>query len=266
MDGAAFRDNAVILTGASLGIGRAVALRLAEQGARLALAARTADRLEAIADECRQRGGQAIAVPTDIADREQCRLLVERTVEHYGRVDTLINNAAVGMTSHFVDLHNLDVFERVVAVDLFGPVYCTHFALPHLSATRGRIVTVSSLKGLFANARADGYTASKHALGGFFDSLRIELAGRGVSVTVVYPPWVSTGVSTRALDENGEPWGGLSRHERGAMSPDACAAVIVEAAARRKRAAVMTVTGKLGRWTALAMPSLTDRVVARKTD
>jgi short-subunit dehydrogenase len=261
-----FRENVVIVTGASSGIGRALALRLADQGARLTLAARRAEQLEEVAQECRRRGGEALVVPTDVAEQEQCRRLIEQTVERYERIDTLINNAGVNMTDRFVDLRDLKVFEYVMAVDFFGQLYPTHAALPYLKTTGGRIVTVGSFKSFFANARADAYTASKHALVGFFGSLRIELAGTGVTVTLVFPPWVATELRTRALDEEGKPWGGLSRHEQGAMSSDACAQLILKAAAERKREAVMSPRAKLGRWLALAAPSVLDRIVAKETE
>ena len=198
-----FRDNVVIVTGASSGIGRALALQLADQKARLTLAARRAEQLEGVAQECRRRGGEALVVPTDVAEQEQCRRLIEQTVERYERIDTLINNAGVNMTTRFVELRDLSVFEYVMAVNFFGQLYATHAALPYLKATHGRIVTVCSFKSFFVNARADAYTASKHALVGFFGSLRIELAGTGVTVTLAYPPWVATELRTRSLLRRG---------------------------------------------------------------
>ncbi len=261
-----FRENVVIVTGASAGIGRALALELAGQGAMLTLAARRTELLEEVAGESRNRGGEALAIPTDVSSREQCRRLVEQTVERYGRVDTLINNAGINMTTRFTDLPDLGVFERVMAVDFYGQVYPTHAALPYLRASRGRIVSLGSLKSFFANARADAYTAGKHALVGFFGSLRIELAGTGVTVTLVYPPWVATELRTRALDRDGRPWGGVSRHEEGAMSPETCARLILEAAAARKREALIPTRAKFGRWLALVAPGMVDRTVAKETE
>jgi NAD(P)-dependent dehydrogenase (short-subunit alcohol dehydrogenase family) len=262
----AFRDNVVVVTGASSGIGQALARQLADHGARLAIAARRAELLEGVADECRRRGGEALAVPTDVASQDQCRRFVELSVERYGRIDTLVNNAGINMTTRFTDLPDLRVFEDVMAVNFYGQLYMTHAALPHLRASRGRIVSVCSLKSFFANARADAYTASKHALVGFFGSLRIELAGTGVTVTLVHPPWVATELRTRALDEQGRPWGGVSRHEEGAMSPETCARLILKAAAERRREALTPPRAKLARWMALIAPAVLDRVVAKETE
>lgn len=170
---APFRDNVVVITGASDGIGREMALQLAGQGAWLALAARDAQKLEAVAAECRARGGRALAVPTDVGDQAQCRALVDRTLAEFGRVDTLVNNAGVSMWARFDQVTELAPFETMMRVNYLGSVYCTHAALPHLKRTRGRIVGVSSLTGRAGVPTRSGYAASKHAMAGFFDSLRI---------------------------------------------------------------------------------------------
>lgn len=209
-----FRENVVVITGASFGIGQHLALQLAEKGAWLALAARSQEKLNAVSDQCSRLGGRVLAIPTDVAEPAQCQNLIERTVQEYGRIDTLINNAGTGMNSRFDELQDLVIFEKVFRVNFFGAVNCTHYALPYLKKTRGRIVGISSQRGKFPSSTADAYTPSKHALAGFFDSLRIELADSGISVTMIYPSWVSTGISTRALRRDGTLTGGLSQHEK----------------------------------------------------
>ena len=172
----AFHENVVIITGASSGIGRELAHQLAERGAWLCLAARDTDRLEAVADLCAHRSGRAIAVPTDVAQRQQCEDLVARTVEEFGRLDTLINNAGITMWALFEELQDLEPLERIMQVNYFGSVYCTYAALPHLKESQGRLVAVASLTGKAGVPTRSGYAASKHAMVGFFDTLRIELA------------------------------------------------------------------------------------------
>lgn len=260
-----FLENVIIITGASYGIGRHLALQLAEQGAWLALAARNALKLEEVSKQCHQRGGKVVVIPTDVAEQSQCQNLIEGTVAKYGRIDTLINNAGFGVASRFDELHDLSLFEKVIQVNFFGSVYCTHYALPYLKETRGRLVGVSSLRGKFPSATADGYGASKHAMAGFFDSLRNELADSGVSVTMIYPGWVSTGISSRALRADGKPTGKISVHEEGAMPVDDCARQIVQAVAMRKREVVMTLQGKLGLWIRLIAPGVVDRTTREKT-
>src|SRR4051812_44868768 len=261
----AFRGNVVVLTGASAGIGREMALQLAAQGAELVLAARGAEPLEAVAAECRARGARAVAVPTDVGDEAQCRALVERAAEAYGRIDTLVNNAGIGMWARFDEMRDLAPFERIMRVNYLGCVYPTYYALPHLKQSRGRIVVVNSLTGLTGVPTRSGYAASKHAVAGFFDSVRIELEDSGVTVTQVFPGFVATEIRERAFGPDGRALGGGDSpgREREVMSAGECARQTLAAAAKRKRELVMTLRGKLGAKIKLVAPRLIDRI-ARK--
>ena len=145
-----FKNQIVIVTGASSGIGKALSLQLASEGAFLSLAARNADRLERLAKECHALGGKAIAVPTDVAQQEQCQALVEETVRQFGRIDMLLNNAGFSQAGRFDELPNLELFQRVMSVNFNGVVHCSYYALPYLKDTCGRIVNVSSLGGKLA--------------------------------------------------------------------------------------------------------------------
>src|SRR5262245_8744466 len=199
------RENVTIVTGASSGIGRALAIQLAEQGAWLVLAARDVDQLNAAAEECRRYISRVIVVPTDVAEQSQCQNLIAQTIGEFGRLDTLINNAGISMWTKFEDLKDLTVLEHIMRVNYLGSAYLTSFALPYLKQTRGRIVAVSSLAGKNGVPTRSGYAASKHAMTGFFDSLRIELAETGVSVTVIYPGFVTSAIRTRATGADGQP-------------------------------------------------------------
>jgi NAD(P)-dependent dehydrogenase (short-subunit alcohol dehydrogenase family) len=267
MADAPFRRNVVVLTGASSGIGRALARQLAEQGAWLALAARSRDELDEAVAEClasgTDAGARAIAVPTDVGEEAQCRALVARAVEEYGGVDTLVNNAGVSMWARFDELEDLAPVERIMRVNYLGAVYCTHAALPHLARSRGRIVGVSSLAGKTGVPTRTAYAASKHAMAGFFDSLRIELAPRGVSVTMIYPGFVATGMRRHAFGPGGRPLDESPVREGEVMTAEACARQIVRAAARREREVVMTARGKVGQWLRLVAPGLTDEIARR---
>jgi short-subunit dehydrogenase len=261
-----FLENVIIITGASSGIGRHLALRLAEQGAWLALAARNVDQLKEVSKQCLQLGGKAIVIPTDVAEQSQCKNLIELTGAKYGRIDTLINNAGFGMASRFDTLNDLTIFEQVIRVNFFGSVYCTHYALPYLKETHGRLVGISSLRGKFPSATADGYGASKHAMAEFFESLRIELSDSGVSVTIIYPEWVSTGITSRAVRANGRLTGEISIHEKDAMSVETCTRLIITAMDKRKREVIMTFLGKLGLWVQLIAPKISDHIIRKKTE
>lgn len=257
------RENVMIVTGASSGIGRALALQLSEQGAWLALAARDVDKLATVAEECRLDSGKAIVVPTDVAEQAQCQNLVEQTVAEYGRIDTLINNAGISMWTPFEQLQDLTLLDTIMHVNYLGAVYCTFYALPYLKRTRGRLAAVSSLAGKNGVPTRSGYAASKHAMVGFFDSLRIELEETGVSVTIIYPGFVTSEIRKRAFGPDGQPLGKSPVREAEVMTAEECARIIIKAIARRKREEVMTLRGKLGQWMKLIAPGMVDRAARR---
>ena len=255
-----FQNQVVIITGASAGIGKELALRLAAEGAWLALGARNAEKLEAVAENCRQKGGRALAVQTDVSDKKSCQDLIEKTVEEYGKIDVLVNNAGITMWAYFEEFTDIIPFERIMQVNYFGSLYCTFYALPYLKKTKGRLVGVSSLTGKTGVPTRSGYAASKHAMAGFFDTLRIELKDTGVSVTMIYPGFVSTEVRERAMGSDGKPLGESPLDEAGAMTVEKCVDLMVPAIAKRKRELVMTAKGKIGLWLKLMAPGLVDRI------
>jgi short-subunit dehydrogenase len=252
-----FQEHVVIVTGASSGIGRELALQLANQGAWLALAARRAVLLEEVAAECQARGGRALAVPTDVGDEDQCERMVAWAVDAYGRLDMLVNDAGISPAGMFDQLANMSTVEQAMRVNYLGSVYCTYYALPHLKQARGRVVAVSSLSALTGLPKLSAYIASKKAVAGFFDSLRIEARPHGVSVTVIYPSYVDT---------HGSQQHGAGRPKGNAMSVDTCARLIISAAARRRREEVMTWQGKLVRWFVLVAPRAVDRIASRAAE
>lgn len=259
-----FRDNVVVITGASHGIGEEMAMALARQGAKLSLAARRADELTRVAAACRAAGAlDVITVVTDVAEPDDCARLIERTAAHYGRIDTLINNAGLGMWSRVEDARDLTIFERVMRVNYFGTVHCTAAAIPYLRKSRGRIVGISSIAGRTGIPTRSGYSASKHAMNGFLDSLRIELQDAGVSVTIINPGFVGTGLQARNLGPDGQPLGSNPVNVSAVMTPAECARLAIEAAGSRRRELVMTARGKIGIWLKLLWPGLIDRIAAK---
>jgi short-subunit dehydrogenase len=263
MQSPSFRDNVVVITGGSSGIGRELARQLALEGAHLALAARDLPLLEESATEFRSLGARTIAISTDVRDKEQCRVLIERTVAEFGRIDTLINNAGISMHARFDELKDLETVDRIIEINLLGSIYCTHFALPHLKQTAGRIIAVSSLAGRAGVPTRTVYAASKHGMAGFFDSLRIELAPYDVSVTVAYPGFVATEIRTRTLGPDGKPLGKRPVSDEDVMPVEECARLIIEAARRRDRETVMTLRARAGMLIKAVSPQLVDRMAAR---
>lgn len=260
MDG--FQDQVVIVTGASSGIGRALAIQLASQGAKVALAARRTELLDQVAMACQQAGGGALAIPTDIADEDQCRTLVEKTIASFGKLDMLVNNAGLTVIARLEDYTDLSLFHHALDVNFFGAVYCTYYALPHLIRSHGRIVAVSSVGGKAPLPYNSPYIASKYAMHGFFDSLRLELKRHAVSVTMICPYWVVTGFHEAQLDKDGVPSGvgGRSFYSKNMMSAERCAEIIQHAAYRRRREVVLG-PGRLIPWLQLLAPGLLDRIV-----
>lgn len=255
-----FNENVIVLTGASSGIGREMAYQLSAEGAWLVLAARDEARLNAVAEKCRASGGRAIVVQTDVSQQDQCKQLIKSTIAEFGRIDTLINNAGFSMWALFEDLQSLEPLERIMQTNYFGSVYCTHYALPYLKQTRGRLVAVSSLTGKAGVPTRSGYAASKHAMVGFFDSLRVELMGSGVTVTIIYPDFVASETRLRALGADGQPLGRSPVQEDKIMTAERCAQLSIQAIANRKRESLQTPRAKIGQWIKLIAPSLVDRI------
>jgi len=260
---ATFTGKTVVITGASEGIGRALALELAASRPRLVLNGRNEERLLQAADECRGKGAEAAVFTADVSQQHNCKHLVDYTIERFGGLDVLVNNAGITMWSRFDAVRDFTAFERLLAVNYLGSVYLTAAALPYLKQSQGLIVAVASIAGLTGVPERTGYAASKHAMVGFFESLRIELRGSGVDVTVVAPDFVVSEIHRRAIGPDGRPLGQTPMQEPHLMSAEECAQLIAPAMERRQRLLVTSLRGKLGRWARLIAPALVDRIAAR---
>jgi short-subunit dehydrogenase len=258
-----YAGKVLIVTGASSGIGRALCEALAPQGPRLVLAARDQPRLETVTEACRARGAQTLVEATDVTKPEECARLVARAVSHFGGLDVLVNNAGAGMIARFDEITDLSIFEQLMRVNYLSCVYLTHHALPHLKKSRGQIVVVASLAGLVGVPTRTGYAASKHALFGFYDSLRIELQGTGVAVTLLAPDFVASEIHERAAGADGRPLGRSPMQESRIMTAERCAALMVPAMEKRRRLLVMSLRGRVGRFVRLVAPGLIDGVARR---
>ena len=263
MNPSLFIGNVVVITGAASGIGREVALQLSQMGAWLCLADMNVEALEQTRADCSKLGGRVMAVPMNITTETHCKDLVDRAVKQYGRIDTLINNAGITMVGRLDETLSLKPFEHVMQVNFMGSVYCTYYALPWLKKSGGRIIAVSSLAGKAGLPMRTAYSASKHAMAGFFDTLRIELADDGVSVTVVYPDFVATDLRKHSFGPNGLPLKNDPVKNDKAMSVETCAALIIKAVSKRKREVYMTFRGKMGSWLKLIAPKMIDRITKK---
>ena len=252
-----------VITGASDGIGAEVARQLARAhgaDAALVLAARNQAKLDEIAQQCRASGAKAEVVMTDVSQETQCRHLVDKAMQLFGRIDVLVNNAGMSAHALFSDVRAQDLhwYEDLMRTNLWGAVWVTHAALPHLKATHGSIVAVASLAGLIGVPGRTAYSATKFALTGFFEALRAELKPAGVSVTIAYPGVVATETRRRGYNAKGEAAGTSGLKEEKAMSVEECARLIVDGMNTRKREVVMTARGKFGRFLKLIAPSVVE--------
>lgn len=255
----------IVITGASDGIGAEMALQLARQypqSLQLTLAARNLEALQAVAAQCQAQGAQVLVLPTDVSDQAACRALIERSAQHFGGIDVLVNNAGVSAHAWLEDVsaEHLDWYEQLMRTNLWGSVWCTHAALPHLKASRGRIVAVSSLAGLVGVPGRTAYSASKFAMAGFFEALRTELQSSGIAVTIAYPGVVDTRIRYHGYNARGEAAGVSGLKEDRAMPVAECARLILRGMERRQREVVMTTAGKLGRWIKLIAPGVVERL------
>ena len=258
MKGGYFKDKVMIITGASSGIGLASSRLFAGFGARLVLAARSMDRLETLAAELSSLT-EVLCVKTDVSVEEDCRHLIEKTVERFGRIDILVNNAGISMRAMFRDV-NLSVIKTLMDVNFWGTVYCTKYALPELLKSKGSVVGVISIAGFSGLPGRTGYSSSKYAVRGFLDTLRIEHLYDGLHVMVFAPGFTASNVRNAALTADGSTQGKTPRDEGKMMTAEKVAEYLARGLARRKREMVLTPLGRLTVLVHKFLPWLTDKV------
>jgi NAD(P)-dependent dehydrogenase (short-subunit alcohol dehydrogenase family) len=263
MTGRAFADRTVVVTGAAGGIGAALARRFSHAGARVALLDRDAEGAAAVAA---QLGHATTMVQRcDVTSLDQCTAAIDAITLAWGGVDVLVNNAGITQLGRFVDT-DVDVIRRVVDVNLFGAVNCTKAALPSLLDRRGMIIVTSSVAGVAPLVGRTGYAAGKHALHGFFDSLRAEHLGDGLRVLMVCPSFVDTAIGAHAIGPDGGPAAADARTGvKAPMAPDEVARAVVRAASRDRRLLLVGREARLSYWLARLAPRLYERVMIRRT-
>ncbi len=255
------KNKVVVITGASSGIGKALAGKYATEGWNLALAARRLDLLQEIEKEYPERN--FLLVKTDVTVEADCKNLIDRTIEKFGRIDVLINNAGISMRALLENV-DLQVIRRVMDVNFWGTVYCTKYALPHLLASKGSLVGVISVGGYVGLPGRSGYSASKFAVRGFLDSVRIENRRTGLHVLIAAPGFTTSDIRKNALLANGSLQGATPRDENKMMSAEKCAYYIYRSVKWRRRKLILTfIQGKATVLVAKLWADLVDGFIYR---
>ncbi len=218
------------------------------------------DKLPGIAEELGAQGFEIFPVYADVTKEEDCKNLVNETIDRYGKLDILVNNAGISMRALFADLE-LHVIRRVMEVNFWGMVYCTKYALPYLLKSRGSVVGISSIAGFKGLPGRTGYSASKFAIIGFLETLRIENIKKGLHVMIVGPWFVSSSIRKNALGPDGIPQGESPLKEKKLCTPEYVADKIVRGIIRKKRVLLITWRSKLFVPLNRIFPRLFDQIV-----
>jgi len=254
------QDKIVIITGASSGIGQACALAFAAEGCHIVLAARNAEALEKTAEACAKKGVKTLVIQTDVAIEADCKNLISETLVKFGKIDILINNAGMSMRALFEDT-DLDVLKRLMDVNFWGTVYCTKYALPALLQTKGSVVGISSIAGYKGLPGRTGYSASKFAMNGFLEVLRIENLKKGLHVLTCAPGYTASNIRNTALTKDGSTQAESPLDESKLMQPEEVAAEIIAAIKKRKNTLILTTQGKMTVLLNKFFPKFMDKMV-----
>jgi NADP-dependent 3-hydroxy acid dehydrogenase YdfG len=250
------KDKVVAITGASSGIGKALAEAALQQGAKVAVCARNEQKLR----DAFTNNPALLYAAADVSKGADCKAFIDNILQKWGRVDVLINNAGITMRALFEDA-DLSVIRELMDINFWGTVYCTKFAVTSIRENKGTIVGVSSIAGYRGLPARTGYSASKFAMQGFLEALRTELLHTGANVMWVSPGFTSSNIRNVARDAGGQMQGETPLKEDKLMSAEECAGIILDAVKKRKRSVVMTGQGKLTVWMNRFFGGLADKLV-----
>jgi len=264
-----FKNQTILITGATSGLGKTLAIDLSYQGANLILAGRDVLALNETALQCQNK---SYVIPTDVTAESDCRNLMTEAIKHVGQIDYLILNAGISMWSTFESLADLSMTRQLMETNYFGAINCVHYALPHLKISQGMIVVISSVQGKFGVPYHSGYAASKHALQGFFDTLRMEIKKDNIDVLMVLPGWIrGTSLKQRALKNTTVHEKVIDpsvhkKHNRLSSSINDCSKDIISAMSKRKREILIPRTYKALLWLKLLFPKWLDILISKNIE
>lgn len=258
----ALNGKIIVITGASSGIGEAMARLYSKMGAKVVLGARNEVKLSLLVQIIRSEGGKAAYIATDVTKEEDCKRLIRTAIDEFGGIDVLICNAGISMRASFDDV-DMGVLHRVMDVNFWGTAYCAKYALPYLRASKGSLVGISSVAGIHGLPGRTGYSASKFAMTGLLETIRIENVKRGLHVMIACPGFTASNVRYSALTADGSVQGETPREENKMMTAEEVARKVAEGIIKRKRLCLMEPKGRATYFVKKFAPSLLDRVFYR---
>jgi short-subunit dehydrogenase len=255
-----FNNKVVVVTGGSDGIGRTLVEFLLDQGAKVATCGRNYDKLYSL--QLKYAVAPLHTMTCDVSSEQDCKRFIESTLKTFGKIDILINNAGVSMRALFRE-SNIEAIKRIMDVNYWGAVYCTKYALESIIENKGSIAGISSLVGYRGIPGRSAYSASKHALQGWLEGLRVEMMNHEVNVLWIAPGFTTTNIRSNALDKDGKPIGESPMEEDQLMPVEECARIILNAIAKRKRSLVLTFEGKRMVFLNRFLPQLADNLIRK---
>lgn len=256
-------QKTVVITGASSGIGEALVYLFLKNKFNVVLAARNIDNLKLVEQKCQLIAPHFFSVVCDVSKESDCHDLINSSVAKYGGIDILINNAGISMRAMFNDC-DIEVIKKVMDVNFWGAVYCSKFALPFLLKSKGTIVGVSSIAGIKGLPARTGYSASKFALQGFLESLRVENLNTGLKVLIACPGYTESNIRKSALNHIGNSQSESPLSEEKLMSAEDVAKTIFKAVQNQKSYVYMTFEGIMLLWLNKFFPLMMDKIVYNK--
>ncbi|MCX6244067.1 MAG: SDR family oxidoreductase [Bacteroidetes bacterium] len=254
------KDKVIIITGATSGIGKALAYECASRGARLVISGRNLEKLMEISEDLTHNGITVLPVKTDVVSETDCKELIRKTVEKFGQIDVLINNAGISMRALFEEV-DLSVLKKLMDTNFWGTAYCSKYALPYLLQSKGSLVGVSSIAGFKGLPGRTGYSSSKFAMNGLLEVIRIENMKKGLHVLIAAPGFTSSNIRNVALSKDGNQQGETPLDESKLMPSETVARRIADAIEKRKRTLILTTTGNMTVLLNKFFPSFMDKMV-----
>lgn len=253
------KGKTVVITGASSGIGLALAKQYAHMGYNVVMAARGMDKLTQACADITNEGGRALAVGCDVSKEDDCKNLIQKATETFGGIDILICNAGISMRALF-DTVDMSVLHALMDINFWGTAYCCKYALPYIQQSKGSIVGISSVAGIHGLPARTGYSASKYAMTGLLDTLRVENLKKGVHVMIACPGFTASNIRFNALTSDGSKQGETPRKEEKMMSAEQAASIIIKGISKRKRELLMDFNGKGTKYLKVLFPSFVDKM------